>query len=85
MLTITYTKEAQKTLRKMPRNTARTIVRKLEQYAVAPASQAANVKQLQGEDAYRLQVGDWRVIFHQDGDAMTILVLRVKPRGGAYK
>ncbi|MCC5812453.1 MAG: type II toxin-antitoxin system RelE/ParE family toxin [Ectothiorhodospiraceae bacterium] len=85
MYAITYAKEARKTLRRMPRNIARTIMSKVEAYASAPERQAANVKHLQGENAYRLMVGDWRVIFHQDGTNIVIMVVRVRPRGGAYK
>jgi mRNA interferase RelE/StbE len=38
---------------------------------------------LVGESGYRLRVGDWRVIF-EVADS-TMIILRVKPRGGAYK
>jgi len=34
---------------------------------------------------WRLRVGDWRVRFHYDYDARTIHVLRVLPRGRAYR
>lgn len=76
-------KAATKALARMPRNVAATIVAKIEQYARNPASQANNVTKLQGRTGYRLRVGDWRVIFDDDGVVMTIE--KVAPRGNAYE
>jgi mRNA interferase RelE/StbE len=81
---IRYTKAALKALTRMPNNTVQLIRGKIRQYAANPASVANNVKKLQGrEDAYRLRVGDWRVIFTQDG--VILDVLKVGPRGSAYE
>jgi mRNA interferase RelE/StbE len=80
---ITYSKDALKTLSRMPANTARLIRSKIEQYAADPGSLANNVKQLKGGSGeLRLRVGDWRVIFREDG--IVIAVIRIAPRGGAY-
>ena len=81
---IRYTKAALKALTRMPNNTAQLIRGKIRQYATNPASLANNVKKLQGRgDEYRLRVGDWRVIFTQDG--VILDVLKVGPRGSAYE
>ncbi|MGY3615129.1 type II toxin-antitoxin system RelE family toxin [Bradyrhizobium sp. USDA 10063] len=81
---IRYTKAATKALMKMPANTAQLVRGKIRQYAADPASLANNVKKLQGrEDEYRLRVGDWRVIFTQEG--VVLDVLNVRPRGSAYE
>jgi len=80
---IRYTKTALKALTRMPSVTARLIRGKIEQYAEAPASLANNVKKLQGRDGYRLRVGDWRVIFDQDG--VVLDVLQIGPRGSIYE
>jgi len=80
---IRYTKTALKALARMPTVTARLIRGKIEQYAEAPASLANNVKKLQGRDGYRLRVGDWRVIFDQDG--VVLDVLQIGPRGSIYE
>ena len=81
MRSIVYRPAAIKALRRMPANTARRIVGKVEDYAENPASQANNVKKLQGRDGIRLRVGDLRVIMH-DGDVLD--VLNIGPRGGIY-
>jgi mRNA interferase RelE/StbE len=81
---IRYTKAAAKALMKMPTNAAQLIRMKIQQYAADPASLANNVRKLQGrEEEYRLRVGDWRVIFSQDG--VILDVLKVRPRGSAYE
>lgn len=80
---IAYSKDALKTLSRMPANTSKLIRSKIEQYAADPASLAANVITLAGQSGvYRLRVGDWRVIFTNDGAVLAII--KVAPRGGAY-
>ena len=81
MKPITYTRAAIKVLRRMPGNTSARIVGKIEAYATDPTSQANNVTALQGRDAIRLRVGDWRVIVN---DGTVLAVLEVGPRGGIY-
>lgn len=84
MKRITYSKDALRTLRRMPANVAALIRSKIEQYATDPASLANNVKALKGEEGvFRLRVGDWRVIFAEDG--VVIAIIRVAPRGAAYE
>ena len=81
MREITYRPAAVKALRRMPANTARRIVGKIETYASDPSSQDNDVTKLQGRDGIRLRVGDWRVIM-QDGEVLD--VLNIGPRGGVY-
>lgn len=81
MKQITFTSAARKSLRKMPANTSKRIIGKIEAYATDPASLANNVKALQGQDAIRLRVGDWRIVMI---DRTVIEVLKIAPRGGVY-
>lgn len=83
MYQVEYTRAAMKALRVMPRNVSTAIRHKIEQLAVDPFA-AANVKKLVGCDAYRLRVGDWRVIYEIEGGRLVIHVLVIAPRGGAY-
>lgn len=82
MKPVSYSRSALKTLRKMPRDTAERIMGKVDQYAADPASQANNVKALQGREGIRLRVGDWRVIM-RDGEVLA--VLEIGPRGSIYE
>lgn len=81
---IEYTKDAAKVLKTMPRNVAATIQAKIKLLANDPYS-AANVKKLPGRDGCRVRVGDWRVLFEINDGKLVVLVLAVKPRGGAYE
>lgn len=83
MKRIAYSKDALRTLRRIPANVAATIRGKIEQYASDPASLARNVKALKGTNAYRLRVGDWRVVFTEDGTIVAIV--RIASRGSAYE
>ena len=82
MKPVTYTRAALKTLRKMPADVAERIIRKIEQYAADPASQANNVTALKGREGIRLRVGDWRVIMNDEG--VVLAVLDIGPRGSIY-
>jgi mRNA interferase RelE/StbE len=82
MKQITYTRSAVKVLRRLPANTSKLIVSKVEQYAADPASLANNVKALTGREGIRLRVGNWRVIMD---DGVVLAVLEVGPRGGVYE
>ena len=73
MYTITFSKQADKMLRKMPRNTARLIRQKLEQIALAPYTKRNYVTKLVGRSGYRLRVGDWRVIYEIQNYTRTFL------------
>lgn len=77
MKRITFSKEALRTLLRMPANTAKLIRAKIDQYAADPQALAMNVKSLKGEAGiYRLRVGDWRVLFSDDGQAISIIRTR---------
>ena len=83
MREIVYSKTAQKALVRMPRNRAIRIRDKIKAYADDPASQANNVKALQGMDGMlRLREGDWRIVMCDD---VVLEIVDIKARGNAYK
>jgi len=83
--TIAYTKEAAKSLQRMPSNMAQLIREKLETIAADPYANHPNAKKLQGREGYRLRVGDWRVIYKIQNDQLIIVVLKIAARGEIYK
>ncbi len=85
MYKIEYQKSALQALRKIPKNISVTIVRKIESLAVDPYARNNNATRLQGREGYRLRVGDWRVIYEIIDERLVIMVIDVKPRGGAYQ
>jgi mRNA interferase RelE/StbE len=82
---IAYTKEATKSLQKMPRNMAQMIREKLETIAADPYADHPNAKKLQGREGYRLRVGDWRVVYKIQNEQLIIVVLKIASRGEIYK
>lgn len=83
MRAVVYSRTAQKSLIRMPRNWARRIRNKIMSYADDPAAQANNVTRLRGQGGLvRLRVGDWRVIMR---DETVLMILDVASRGSVYK
>lgn len=85
MFAVVYTKNAQKTLLKMPRPTAQRIRQKIEEVATDPYQMHQNVKKLSNSDQFRLRVGSWRILYQIQDEKLVIVVVKVAPRGGAYK
>jgi mRNA interferase RelE/StbE len=76
--------DADKALRRLPRNTANRIRSKLLALAADPFGRNPNVKKLTGREGYRLRIGAWRALYTIDPTNQIISVLVIKPRGGAY-
>lgn len=84
MRVVRYSRDALKTLEGLPSKTARRIREKVAQYAADPTTQANNVKALKGANGYlRLRVGDWRIIFTDDG--AVVAIVRIGARGSVYE
>jgi len=85
MFKITYNKQAERELRKLPENQAERIRQKMEIIAQDPYDQHNNVTKLKDRPGYRLRVGDWRVIYKIFDDQVCILVVKIAPRGSVYR
>ncbi len=81
---ITFSKQADKTLRKMPRNLALKIAKKIKLLALDPNSMR-NVKKLTNYPGYRLRIGDWRVVYTVNDTELIIHIVKIKTRGEIYK
>jgi mRNA interferase RelE/StbE len=85
MYHVTYVKQAEHSLRKLPKNIVSRIQDKLAIVAVDPYGRHNNVTKLKDREEYRLRVGDWRVIYEIHDGELIILVIKIAPRGGAYE
>lgn len=85
MYRLTIKKQTIKAFQKMPRQSAQRVRRALDRLAEDPARRDVDIAPLEGRPGFRLRVGGYRVIFEQDDEARTIDVLRVAPRGQAYR
>lgn len=80
---IEVTPRARRDLRNLDPPIGRRVFEALEQLADDPAQ--AQLVRLQGSDELRLRVGDWRVRLRLDSTTLMVVVLRVLPRGRAYR
>ncbi len=82
---VQFTETALKNLKRCPGNDQRLILARIEQLAADPLIMA-NVKRLVNFDvAYRLRVGNYRILFERDDEIRIIDVIDVLPRGRAYR
>ena len=85
-LSIEWTKNAIRDMRRIAQDDQARIVAKVEQYAQDPPSLAEQVRRLTGSEYSRLRVGNYRVIFNVDyGGVPTMVVQRVLHRREAYE
>ena len=78
-------RQAIRALQRMPRQEALRIRLRLDMLAQDPGRRDLDVAPLAGHPAFRLRVGDIRIIFERDDVARLIDVLRIAPRGQAYQ
>lgn len=83
MLKITISKQALKVLQKMQPKQARRIRDVIKLIAENPERDDLDIKKMVNMDAYRVRVGQYRVIYSEDGHILD--VIRVGVRGDVYK
>ncbi len=83
MKEVTYRRQAEKKLRRMPRNERQKVIEKINLYASEPETLANNVISMTDSPYYRLRIGDWRVVF--DENDTVIDIIKIKSRGEIYK
>jgi mRNA interferase RelE/StbE len=69
MKAISYTTSATRQLRALPANIRERLIDKLHRYA---KTGAGDVKALVGQSGVRLRVGDYRVIFVETAEAISV-------------
>jgi mRNA interferase RelE/StbE len=82
---IELTRPAERDMRRLDRPVRERILIAIE--GLAGDQPAGDIKRMSGitPPQWRLRVGDWRVRFNRDPDVRTVLILRVLPRGRAYR
>ncbi len=82
--TIEWTDRARRDLRRLDRQVAQRVIRAVERLAETEQGDVRRLENVRPPE-WRLRVGDWRVRFAFDYATRTIQVLRVLPRGPAYR
>ena len=81
MFTLEWKEDALADLEKLENSIVRRIIKKVEELLQDPYSK--DIKRLKGIEAFRLRVGDYRVIFEIEKD--TILILKIGHRKNIYE
>lgn len=76
-------KSVQKELDRLPDEIAKRILTRLTALETNP--RPADVKKLKGRDAWRLRVGDYRVIYEIHDRVLQILVITIGHRRDVYR
>ena len=76
---------ARRDIKRLDRQVQARIIEALEGLRADPAQ--GDITRLTGiqPPEWRLRVGDWRIRFERDHDARIVRILRVLPRGRAYR
>ncbi|OGS98201.1 MAG: plasmid stabilization protein [Gallionellales bacterium RIFCSPLOWO2_12_FULL_59_22] len=85
MFAVRYSKQATKTLYKMPGGVSQKIQSAMLNIAKNPAAYQGDWKRLEGTEFWRLRVGGWRAICDVQNGELVVLVLKIASRGDAYK
>ena len=81
--TVVLTASAQRDVRRLDRPVAARIFNALTRLADTGQGEVTRLQTT--SDEWRLRVGDWRVRFRYDHPTRTLEVLRILPRGQAYR
>ncbi|MFY7069275.1 type II toxin-antitoxin system RelE family toxin [Nocardiopsis changdeensis] len=80
--TVEVTTSAQKELRRLDSLVRKRVVRAIAELAEEP--RPVGCKKLKARDGYRVRIGDHRVIYTIDDGRVTVVVIKVGPRGDVY-
>jgi mRNA interferase RelE/StbE len=80
---VIYSPPAERSLRRLSGNVRRRIFAKVD--ALAGNPWLPGFTKLEGFDAYRVRVGDYRIIYRIDGGRLVVLVLDVGHRKDIYR
>ena len=80
---IRYTREAARQMDALSTTVRETIEAKLNLLATDPGILSNRIKRLKGSPALRLRIGDYRIIFTDDG--LILDILKVGVRGAIYR
>lgn len=76
-------KKAIKYLSSLRKNDSEKIIIAIE--ALSKNPKPIGHKKLSGVEAYRIRIGNYRVIYEIEGDALLVYIVKVGSRGDVYK
>ena len=85
MYQLQYRRQARNYLARLPLKIKARIIDKLQELKENPDTPTLDVDKLKGEPAYRLRIGQYRIIYRRLDDKLIIEVIKIRPRGDIYK
>lgn len=80
---IEFSKRVRKDFKGLPRDNANRILRKIEALALNP--HPPDSKKLTNDEAYRIRIGNYRVLYDIQNDRLIVLILKVGNRQDVYR
>ena len=78
-----FRKSAAKELEKLPRQTLRRVVERIESLADDPRPKSC--EKLTGQELYRIRQGDYRIVYSIQDNELTIWIIKIGHRKSVYK
>jgi mRNA interferase RelE/StbE len=72
-------------LARLPFKIKSKIIDKLHELKENPDNPGLDVDKLKGAPAYRLRIGQYRIVYTRLDDQLIIEVIKIRPRGDIYK
>lgn len=85
---VRFATHAQRTLRKLKKNQQllKRIFKAIDELAIDPRPPGhKKLKRFKFDNLYRIRVGDWRILYAIEDDALIVLILDVVRRDQAYR
>lgn len=79
---VEFSHSAQKEIKKLQPRVSKQVMRAIHMLRDNPRK--GNVRPMTGSKSWRMRVGEYRVVYDIGDDTLVILIIRVRPRGGAY-
>jgi mRNA interferase RelE/StbE len=81
---VSFERRAERDVERLDKKLRQRVLDAVERLAQDPDT-STELRKLKGRAEHRLRVGEWRVLLALDRKARSIVVVRVRPRGKAYK
>lgn len=78
-----FSRSAKKELKKLPPRVIKQVLQAIDGLSHNPRK--GNVRPMTGSKSWRLRVGEYRVVYDIHDTRLLVLIIRVRPRGSAYK
>lgn len=86
MYTVEFVKSAEKDFLRLPKKIRDRFEEALKLLAISPFSEILKIRKLKGaDDAYRMRIGEYRLIYKIEQDVLIVLVIKVGHRREVYR